>query len=99
MADQGVALQDEIAHGHVNWMVGLKAMVVVANPQRVRCNICLQQFQAGDRVVALDCGPLSHVGGDECPEVVVWLLNNPSCPICRDGAAVIAHMRLAHNHY
>eukprot|EP00930_Biecheleria_cincta_P057947 TRINITY_DN4380_c0_g1_i1.p1 TRINITY_DN4380_c0_g1~~TRINITY_DN4380_c0_g1_i1.p1 ORF type:complete len:667 (+),score=92.58 TRINITY_DN4380_c0_g1_i1:61-2001(+) len=55
-------------------------LVSQLNLEQTQCVVCLDEFQDGDRVRALPCGHVFHVG---C--VDEWLGRDAHCPLCRQG--------------
>jgi len=45
------------------------------------CNICLEEFKAGDEIRKLNTGACRHAYHKEC--IDQWLSRVPSCPICK----------------
>ena len=52
------------------------------NAEKDSCIICLNEFVKNDIVCITNCQSLSHVFHEEC--ILSWMINNNTCPICRD---------------
>lgn len=56
---------------------------VIAHPQPQSCVICLSDYEPLDLIRVLPCSSNRHAFHKKC--IDEWLLQNTSCPICRDN--------------
>ncbi|KAL1538345.1 RING-type E3 ubiquitin transferase [Salvia divinorum] len=57
---------------------GVRVFFEVAEEERCRCSICLEEIETGDMALKMPC---AHVFHGEC--IVLWLRRSLSCPLCR----------------
>ena len=57
----------------------LRTFITSTNPNNVSCNVCLCDFELGDRLRKLKCNHEFHI---HC--IDKWLSNNITCPVCKE---------------